>query len=153
MSSGYSFQASAHWAAGRRGTVAADPAAMPIEFSAPPEFRGEAGYWTPEHFLLAAVASCFVTTFRAIAELSKFDPVHLEVSAEGAVEKGEGGFAFTQVVLKPELTIHQESDRQRAMRLLEKAERSCLISRSLKAAVCLEAQVLVDQAQWAEIVT
>jgi len=30
-----------------------------IHFSAPPEFGGEPGVWTPEHFLLASVASCY----------------------------------------------------------------------------------------------
>lgn len=151
MASGYAFRANARWAAGSRGIAEADPAAKAIEFSAPPEFHGEAGLWSPEHFLLAAIASCFVTTFRAIAQFSKFDAVSLEVAAEGSLEKGEGGYTFTTVILKPQLIIHQESDRERAVRLLEKTERGCLISRSLKAAVLMDARVTVGDAQTADV--
>src|SRR5579864_4284053 len=109
------FQANAHWKAGFHGTVAGDPTVKALEFSAPPEFRGESGYWSPEHFLLAAVASCFVTTFKAIAEISKFSAVSLSLMVEGTVEKGEAGLAFTQIALIPELTVASESDRERGL--------------------------------------
>ena len=151
MSPALNFHVNASWVLGQHGTVEGDPAAKRIEFSAPPEFQGEPGFWSPEHFLLAAVASCFVTTFRAIARISKFEPVSLDLSAEGIVEKGEGGFAFTQIILKPRLMIHQESERERGLRLLEKTEHSCLISRSLKATVTMEANVAVADMEMADI--
>jgi peroxiredoxin-like protein len=143
------FTTKAQWNAGSRGTVEGEPMAQSIEFSAPPEFHGEGGLWSPEHFLLAAVASCFVTTFKAIAEFSSFQPVALAIGVEGAVEKGAGGYAFTRVTLKPELTVEQESDRERGMRLLEKTERSCLISRSLKVTPKMFAAVTVAPAKLA----
>jgi peroxiredoxin-like protein len=136
------FFVNGHWAAGRRGSVRIEGVDHEIEFSAPPEFHGEAGFWTPEHFLLAAVSSCFITTFRAIAGFSKFDPLALDISVEGKLGKSEGGgYEFTRVVLKPQLTIRNESERQRATRLLEKAEHSCLVARSLKCPVTMEARV------------
>ena len=61
------------WTKGRNGTAGAQGAEQTIDFSAPVEFQGRAGEWTPEHFLMAAVAGCFVTTFAAIAEFSKFE--------------------------------------------------------------------------------
>jgi peroxiredoxin-like protein len=144
------YSATARWTTERRGVVKSESVAGLIEFSAPPEFQGEAGLWTPEHFLVAAVASCFVTTFRAIAEFSKFEPVALDVSAEGVVEKAEKGFRFTRVVLRPVLTIGTEADRERGLRLLEKAERSCLVSRSLQSELTLEPAVQVAAAVTAE---
>jgi peroxiredoxin-like protein len=138
MSEKIEFHLDSHWTEARRGRVEAEGAGLPIEFSAPPEFQGQAGYWTPEHFFLAAVASCFITTFRAIAEASRFEAVSLQVSADGFVEKVNGGYEFTQVVLKPRLTVRNETDRERAVRLLEKTERACLVSRSLKSKVAME---------------
>jgi len=138
MNASYSFRASARWTTERRGTVEFESAAPPIDFSAPREFQGEAGLWTPEHFLLAAVSACFITTFRAVAQLSKFTAEALEVSVEGTMEKAEDGLRFTHIVLRPVLTIAAESERERAVRLLEKAERSCLISRSLRSEVRME---------------
>lgn len=139
----YSFKVDAHWSGGRRGFVKGDAEAPGIDFSAPPQFQGEGGFWTPEHFLAAAAASCFVTTFRAISDISRFDPAGLEVSAEAIVEKGDGGFQFTRVILTPLLTVSREEDQERGMRLLEKAERSCLVSRSLKGQIFMEPRVRV----------
>ncbi len=142
----YKYEASARWTGARRGIAAGVGAGAEIEFASPPEFQGEAGKWTPEHFFTAAVASCFVTTFRAIAEFSKFDFEALEAAVEGVLEKVEGGFRFTRVVVRPTLTIMREEDRERALRLLEKAERGCLISRSLNAQVSLQPTIVTSAA-------
>jgi peroxiredoxin-like protein len=143
MTPNYSFKVDAQWGGGRRGFVEGEPQIPRIHFAAPPQFQGESGFWTPEHFLVAAAASCFITTFRAITEISKFEPVGLEVSAEGTIEKGEGGFQFTRITLRPVLTVARETDQERGVRLLEKAEHSCLISRSLKGQIVMEPQVHV----------
>jgi peroxiredoxin-like protein len=143
MTPNYSFKVDAQWTGRRRGFVEDGTEVPRIHFAAPPQFQGESGFWTPEHFLLAAAASCFVTTFRAVTEISKFEPVGLELSAEGVIEKGEGGFQFTRITLRPVLTVARETDQERGARLLEKAEHSCLISRSLKGQVVMQPRVQV----------
>lgn len=143
MNTSYSFTSSARWTGDRHGVVEGYEVDPPINFSAPPEFQGQAGVWTPEHFFTSAVATCFITTFQAIAAWSKFEPHALEVSAEGQVEKAEGGFRFTRITVRPILTITTESDRERALRLLEKAESACLISRSLQSQIVLDPRVVL----------
>lgn len=143
MNSDYEYRSTARWTRDRRGVVDAEEIDPAIDFSAPPEFQGQAGLWTPEHFLVSAVAACFVTTFLAIAEFSKFEPRSLEVVAEGTVEKAEGHFRFTRVIVRPVLTIENEGQRERALRLLEKAERSCLVSQSLHSQIVLEPMITV----------
>jgi organic hydroperoxide reductase OsmC/OhrA len=66
------------------------------------------------------------------------------------VEKQEGGFRFTQINLHPTITIDRESDRERAQRLLEKAERVCLIARSLDCEISLEAKIEIEEPVAAE---
>jgi organic hydroperoxide reductase OsmC/OhrA len=89
------------------------------------------------------VATCFITTFQAIAAYSKFEAHALEVSVEGQVEKTEGRFRFTRVTIPPLLAINGESDREHGLRLLEKAEKACLVSRSLQSQIILEPQVVL----------
>jgi len=147
MNTSYSFTSSARWTGSRHGIVEGHQVKPPISFSAPPEFQGEAGIWTPEHFFTSAVATCFIMTFQAIAAFStKFEAHALEVSVEGQVEKTEGGFRFTRVTVRPLLAINNESDRERALRLLEKAEKACLVSRSLQSQIVLEPQVVLAPA-------
>ena len=147
------YHAMANWTEGRSGTVSADGIVDIDTFSAPPEFKGEAGIWTPEHFLLAAVASCFVTTFKAIAEFSKFNFVSLRVGVEGSLEKTQGGYSFARIVVRPIIEIFAEAEQDRAVRLLEKTERACLISQSLKAQPEMQAEVLVTTRETAAAAT
>ncbi len=144
------YYANAIWTEGRKGTVAAQGIAESISFSAPAEFMGESGLWTPEHFLAAGIASCFVTTFKAIAEFSKFEFLSLKAEVEAVLEKEPGGYRFTKVVVRPVLEIAAAADQERAIRLLEKAERGCLISRSLNSAMELDPVVLISSPERVE---
>ncbi|MGA8490030.1 MAG: OsmC family protein [Terriglobales bacterium] len=146
METKYSYHASAQWHQPDHGFVELEHGAPRlINFSAPPEFGGEPGFWTPEHFLLTAVASCFVATFRAVASASKLDFEGIEVAVDGVIEKEAGGFRFTKVSLKPVAIIFTEPERERAQRLLEKAEKACLVTRSLSCSVELEPKILVEK--------
>ena len=127
----------------RSGVVASDAIAQPIVFSAPPEFSGEPRVWTPEHFFVASVVTCFVSTFSGMADLSKFSFNSLEVDAEGTLERDATGWKFTEIKLRPMLKISLEKDSERGARLLEKAERACLIARSITARIVLEPTIKV----------
>lgn len=145
MENHYIYRVSASSTTVRSGIVAADEVERQIVFSAPPEFQGEPGNWTPEHFLIASVAGCFVSTFSGMALFSKFEFLSLEVGVEGIIGKDQGGWRFTQVNVRPQLKIAQEKDRERANRLLEKAEKTCLVVRSLTSQVLLEPEILVEE--------
>jgi organic hydroperoxide reductase OsmC/OhrA len=146
MEAKYTYHASAQFHRHDRSFVEIEHGAPRIvNFSAPPEFGGEPGFWTPEHFLLAAVASCFIATFRAIAGASKLEFQGIEVAVEGLLEKDSAGFRFTKVILRPTAIIFDEHERDRTGRLLEKAERICLVTRSLSSAVELEAKILIEK--------
>lgn len=146
METQYTYHASAQFHRHDRSFVELEHGAPRIiHFSAPPEFGGEPGVWTPEHFLLAAVTSCFIATFRAVAQASKLDFQGIEVAADGMLEKETGGFRFTRITIRPVLILYQESARELGQRLLEKAERVCLVSRSLSSTVTLEPKILVEK--------
>ena len=137
MVTAHAYLVRATWEGGRRGEVAAEDIRPPIHFSTPPEFKGDRGYWTPEHLLLAAVASCYVATFYALAE-SKLGFIGLEILVEGTLGKTEGKMKFTSIVLKPIVRIARHEDGELANRLAAKAEEGCLIARSLSCPFHLE---------------
>jgi uncharacterized OsmC-like protein len=94
--------------------------------------------------LLAAVASCFVATFRGIANASKLEFQGIEVAIDGVIEKRDGVLRFTRINLKPVAIIFAEQERERTQRLLYKAESVCLVARSLSCACELEPKILVE---------
>lgn len=109
--------------------------------AAPVEFDGPGGHWSPETLLVAAVVSCFILTFRAIAQASKLPWAALTCSAEGLLDRVDGSTRFTRLALRARLRVRDAADADKAKRLLEKAERSCLITNSLSAERTLASEV------------
>jgi len=128
----------ATWEGAGKGTVRAHEIAPTIHFSTPPEFYGDPGYWTPEHFLLAAVASCYMTTFHVLAEMSTLEFLGIGLVAEGKLGLPDGNLRLTEIVLKPTLTITQSQDQELADHLLAKAQQECRIASCLACPVHLE---------------
>ncbi len=147
----YQYEVQARWMRDRVGIATAEDFPTSIEFAAPPEFHGENGKWTPEHFLVAGVVSCFVVTFRAIAELSKLEFLDLNVSAQGLLRRVQHGWHFAQITLLPVVTILRAEDRELALKALEKAEHSCLVARALSVPVVMEATITVAAAELASV--
>jgi len=125
------------------GTVRLAGEGLPdLQSMPPPEFDGPGGYWSPETLLLAAVADCFVLTFRAIAKASRFDWRQLSADVEGLLERADGNSRFTRFQTRARLVVPAGSDAARARMLMEKAEQGCLISNSLTAARHLECEIV-----------
>lgn len=100
---------------------------------APKEFGGPGDKWSPETLLVAAVADCFILSFRAVAHASKLDWISLSCQVDGTLERSDGQTKFTAFIVQPTLTIPEETSAERARKILEKAEKSCLITNSLSA--------------------
>ena len=112
-----------------------------LESAAPSEFGGPGDKWSPETLLVAAVADCFVLSFRAIARASRFDWRALECQVDGTLDRQDGSTQFTAFAVRATLTVPQGTDESRARKLLDKAEHSCLITNSLKAAATLDTTI------------
>jgi len=110
--------------------------------SAPPrEFGGPGDKWSPETLLVAAVADCFVLTYRAIARASKLSWVSLSCEVEGTLERIAGVTRFTSFMVRATLDVPTETSEERALLILGKAEKNCLVTRSLSAETHLDALV------------
>ena len=117
---------------------------LPDLRSAPPaEFGGPGDRWSPETLLTAAVADCLILTFRAIARANDLAWVSLSCEAEGVLDRVDRVTHFTDFTMQAVLRIPPETDEEQARALLERAERVCLITNSLKSDVHLEVTVEV----------
>ena len=115
---------------------------LPDILSAPPvEFEGPGNQWSPETLLIAAVAGCFVLSFKAVADASKFEWTSLECQTHGTLDQVDRVTRFTAFKNTVNLKIPAGSSDSQARRLLDKAEQICLISNSLTADVQLDVQI------------
>ena len=135
---------SVRWLEGKRGLASAPDGLPDIEVASPPQFGGVAGCWTPEHLFVGAATTCWLTTFLAYAERSRLELVAVEAAGEAIVERGDDGkVSLPRIVLRPRVTIRREEEREKADKMIRKAEETCLIARAMRATVELEPEVLV----------
>lgn len=145
MSQEHFYDVSLTWNEDRKGTMRSDVLNSSIEVATPPEFpKGMQGIWSPEHLFVAAINSCLMTTFLAIAENSRLVYNSFESKAIGKLELVDGKYIMSEVVLKPVVIISNEDDREKALRVLHKSEAACLISNSVKSKITLEPDVKVE---------
>jgi len=86
-----------------------------------------------------------MTTFLSIAENSKLDFKEFSCTATGLLDQVEGKFLMTEVILNPILVITKEEDKEKALRVLEKSEKACLISNSINSKVTLNSTITVAE--------
>jgi organic hydroperoxide reductase OsmC/OhrA len=139
----HTYHTSLRWAEQHRG-VLSSPGLPEIAVATPAEFPGgHEGYWSPETLFVAAAEGCLMTTFLAIAKNSRLDFTAYESEADGVLAKTAEGFRITDITIKVTLTIPDESKKDRAERMIERAEHHCLISNSMTTTIHLDAKVVV----------
>lgn len=114
-----------------------------IPSAAPPEFGGPGDRWSPEALLVAAVASCFILSFKAIARASRLPWTSLSCDVSGTLERIDGTMKFTEFRVNAHLEAPADTSEHKAQRILEKAEASCLVTNSLTATRHLDATVVL----------
>ena len=114
-----------------------------IASDAPAQFGGPGGKWSPEELMMAAVADCFILTFRAIAKASKLEWLSIDCSVDGTLERVERATQFTAVTVSAKLMLGTEADASKAEKLLHKSEEACLITNSLTAETHLNTDITV----------
>ena len=143
------YQVDVTWNSERKGVMCSPElnkeAGSCIEVATPPDFpKGMPGIWSPEHLFTAAVSSCLMTTFLAVAENSKLAYTHFSCRSKGKLEQVDGKFMMSEVLLEPTVIITDEKDRERAERVFQKSEAACLISNSVKSTITMIPTILVQ---------
>lgn len=99
--------------------------------SADPAFLGDASKLNPEDCLLVALSSCHMLSYLAIAAMKGVEVTAYVDRASGTmIQEGHGG-RFTEVILKPVVTISAHSDEALARELHHTASESCFIGSSV----------------------
>jgi organic hydroperoxide reductase OsmC/OhrA len=124
------------------GVTIASRGLASLSTAPPAEFGGPGDQWSPETLFVAAAADCLILTFRAVARASNLPWLDIDCRAEGVLDRVGGVSQFTELRLHARLTLPAGGDIARGHRLLEKAEKGCLVTNSLKVEPALVAEVV-----------
>ena len=110
-------------------TIFSGPGKM--EIGPAPEFDGNPETLNPEEMFVAAINSCIMTTFFYFVRKSDIEILSYYSDAEGQVEKGAGGFRFTNVEVRAKVVLNDDKFAEKVREFGNLAEKYCLVSRSL----------------------
>jgi len=145
MENTHYYDVSVKWESDRKGIASSEVLDTTIEVATPPQFpKGMENIWSPEHFFVAAVNSCLMTTFLSIAEHSKLEFKSFDSKATGKLETVDGKMMMSEVTLKPVVVISNHDQLEKAERILNKSEAVCLISNSIKSKIIFEPEIRVE---------
>ncbi len=116
-----------------------------LEGSADPTFRGDKTRWNPELELLAALAQCHMLSYLHVCVTAGVVVTAYEDASYGVMaETADGGGYFTEVVLRPRVTVAAPGMAAAAAELHEEASRKCFIASSVNFPVRHEPAVSVS---------
>lgn len=141
----HSYDVTVEWQHDRKGIMHSDVLTQSIEVVTPPEFpKGIPGIWSPEHLMVAAVNSCLMTTFLSIAENSKLIFTSFKSKGNGKLEMIDGKYMISEIALHPVVGIANADDREKALRIINKAETACLISNSVRSKISMLPEIMIQ---------
>lgn len=111
--------------------------------SADPGFRGDARLHNPEDLLVAALSSCHMLWYLHLCAVKGVVVMDYVDAAEGTMVEEPRAGRFTEVVLRPVVTIAEGSDPHRAEQLHERAHAECFIANSVNFPVRCEPTIRV----------
>ncbi len=143
MSQTHYYEVNVQWKEGRIGALSSPVLTEIIECATPPEFpNGVPGIWSPEHLFVAAINSCYMATFLAIAENFKVNLKSFSCNTIAKLEKVDGRYLITEAELVPVINLENPEDKDKAIRVAEKAKTGCLVTNSMKTEIILNPQIL-----------
>ncbi|MEV0703786.1 OsmC family protein [Saccharopolyspora sp. NPDC050389] len=118
----------------------------PLTASADPAFRGDPGLHNPEDLLVASLSECHMLWYLALCSTSGIVVTSYRDDASGAMlEDPDTGGHFTEVVLRPQVTITDAAMLPTAEKLHEQAHRKCFIANSVNLPVRHEPEIHIAQ--------
>lgn len=104
---------------------------VPVESSSDPLFRGDPNRYNPEEMLVASLSSCHMLWYLHFCADAGIIVTSYQDDAEGMMTvEPSGAGQFTEVILKPRISLANMQMMDQANALHEKANAHCFIARS-----------------------
>jgi organic hydroperoxide reductase OsmC/OhrA len=142
MSQTHYYEVNVQWKEGRIGELSSPILEKTIECATPPEFpNGVPNIWSPEHLFVAAINSCYMATYLAIAANFKVELEDFSCRTVAKLEMVEGKYLITQAELFPAVKLKDSSDAEKAQRIAEKSKAGCLVTNSMKTEIIMTTKI------------
>jgi organic hydroperoxide reductase OsmC/OhrA len=117
-----------------------------FEVATPPDFWPDSPKATisPEDLFVASAVSCYGVSLSGVSKRFHAEFTSFKISATGTLQKGEYGWEFEQITIKPQIIVPSEKDKKRMAKAAERAHRFCVVSNSMKCPIHLDFKIIVE---------
>lgn len=143
MSQTHFYEVNVQWKEDRVGELSSPVLERTIECATPPEFpNGVPNIWSPEHLFVAAINSCYMATFLAIAYNFKVEIADFSCKTTAKLQMIDGKYLITQAEMFPVIKLSNvEKNIEKTQLIVEKAKAGCLVTNSMKTEILLTATI------------
>src|SRR5699024_6751613 len=120
---------------------------LKTKFSIPPEMDGPGIGTNPDEMLLGAAATWYVITLAAMIERASLPLNEISLPSEGIVNVTYGVRTHKKIIQQTYFVLNitaTDNNYKKLYELIEKADKSCMISRALKGNVTIELQPTIE---------
>jgi organic hydroperoxide reductase OsmC/OhrA len=139
----FTYRTETRWTHGTSGIVSSE-GKPPINVSSPPEFKGDAGTWTPEEMFVASVELCNMSTFLSFAARAGVPIASYRSHSNGVLEFINHQYRFTRIVIFPTITVSSAAREQEVLAVLRDAQQHCLVANSIDSIVEVNPTIVVQ---------
>ncbi|WP_096272831.1 OsmC family protein [Paucisalibacillus globulus] len=129
------FHLKADWPGGRNSEGYIEAGNLKTKISIPPEMEGPGVGTNPDEMLLGAAATCYIITLAAMIERANLPLKEMSLESEGIVDVTNGVFTYKKIIHRPTVALTNnasEKDYTLLRKLVQKAEKNCMISRAIQ---------------------
>ncbi|NBJ68154.1 MULTISPECIES: OsmC family protein [Clostridia] len=140
------FHLKAFWPGGRNSSGYIEAGNLTTKISIPPEMDGPGIGTNPDEMLLGAAATCYIITLAAMIERAKLPLENMGLDSEGIVDVTGGIFTYKKIIHRPRVALKEEAteeQKSQLKKLVEKAEKSCMISRAIRGNVEIKLEAVI----------
>lgn len=144
------FHLKADWPGLRNDVGTIDAGNLRTEISIPTEMDGPGIGTNPDEMLLGAAATCYIITLAAMMERSGLQKEALTMNSVGIVDMTNGMITYKKIIHKPHIVLAINATKKNvalAQRLVEKAEKACMISRAIQGNVEVELEATISRGE------
>ena len=137
------FHLKADWPGGRDNVGYIESDKLKTKISIPKEMNGPDIGTNPDEMLLGAAATCYIISLAALIERAALPLKEMDMESEGIVDVTDGVFTYQTIIHKPRVVLNADAtdkDLKQLDRLVDKAEKSCMISKAIQGNVELQMQ-------------
>lgn len=137
------FHLKADWPGGRNNVGYIESEKLKTKISIPKDMDGPDIGTNPDEMLLGAAATCYIISLAAMIERAGLPLQEMDMQSEGIVDVTDGVFTYKKIIHKPRVVLQAGATDEKLKqleKLVDKAEKNCMISKALKGNVAIEMQ-------------